>query len=213
MQENTEGTATSVAVVKAPRARAPKRHRLEKHPPPPMCACTVEQIEERHPGVKGRLRQWIHRADAGDPAYAWLKFCVIRIERSVLLDEVRFRDSLYQRTAIPAAPSRPPDWKCPRVSRTETRTCGRRCWRSQTRPRADWPGRARVGAVALVALAKAGSPSLGVLLLADLRKVFGDHDAMSTGSILEALQKLDEAPWADLRGKPLDARRLANSVR
>jgi len=52
------------------------------------------------------VRQWIKRADVGDPAFAWLKFCVIRIERSVFIDDVRFRDSLYQRTAIPAAPSR-----------------------------------------------------------------------------------------------------------
>ncbi len=107
MNRITEETATPIAVEKAP--RAPKRHRLEESPPPPMCACTVKQITERHPGVKGRLPQWIHRADAGDPAFAWLKFCVIRVGRSVLIDDVRFRESLYQRTAIPAAPSRRSD--------------------------------------------------------------------------------------------------------
>jgi hypothetical protein len=71
-----------------------------------MRACTKDQIEAEHPGVKGRLSQWIHRADSGDEDYAWLKFCIIRVGRSVLIDDVRFRDGLYQRTAIPAAPSR-----------------------------------------------------------------------------------------------------------
>jgi hypothetical protein len=77
----------------------------------------------------------------------------------------------------------------------------------------DWPDRARVAAVALVALSKGGTPSLGVRLLADLREVFGDYDAMSTEAILAGLHSLDEAPWADLRGKPLDPRGLAQRLR
>ncbi len=77
----------------------------------------------------------------------------------------------------------------------------------------DWPQRARVAAVAHVALAMAGTPSLGVRLLADLRQIFGDNDAMATEDILEALRQLDEAPWADLRGKPIDSRHLANYLR
>ena len=39
----------------------------------------------------------------------------------------------------------------------------------------DWPERARVAAVALVALSKESTPSLGIRLLADLRDVFGDE--------------------------------------
>ena len=77
----------------------------------------------------------------------------------------------------------------------------------------DWPTRARVSAVSLVSLAKAGTPSLGIRLLADLRQVFADHEALSTDSIITLLLKLDEAPWSDLRGKPLDARRLAHYLR
>lgn len=73
----------------------------------------------------------------------------------------------------------------------------------------EWPGRSRVAAVALVADAKRETPSLGVRLLADLRTVFGDAQLMSTESILEALCSLDEAPWSDLRGKPLDPRRMS----
>src|SRR5690606_22980077 len=69
--------------------------------------------------------------------------------------------------------------------------------------------RARVSAVSLVSLAKAASPSLGVRLLSDLRTLFGDKEAMFTTDILEGLVGMDEAPWGDLKGKPLDARRLA----
>jgi len=109
MPTATASPATAPVVVeKARRAPTPRRHRLEENPPPPIRAFTVDQIEAEHPGLKGRLRQWIHRADAGDPEFRWLTFCIIRVARSVLIDEVRFRDSLYQRTAIPAAPARTP---------------------------------------------------------------------------------------------------------
>lgn len=71
-----------------------------------LVACTVKQIEERNPGVAGRLRGWIHRADSGDAEFAWLRLAVIRVGRSVLIDELRFIDGLRQRSAIPPAPDR-----------------------------------------------------------------------------------------------------------
>jgi hypothetical protein len=78
----------------------------------------------------------------------------------------------------------------------------------------DWPERARVAAVALVAESKDHTPSLGVRLLADLRTVFGDSDVMSTAAILKALHALDEAPWATLvKGEPLNALGLAQRLR
>lgn len=77
----------------------------------------------------------------------------------------------------------------------------------------DWPRKARVAAVTLVTDIKQNTPSLGVKLLADLSEIFGERVAMSTESILTALHDMDEAPWADLKGKPLDARRLANFLR
>jgi hypothetical protein len=76
-----------------------------------------------------------------------------------------------------------------------------------------WPERARVSAVTLVTDAKAASPSLGIRLLADLRTVFRDRDSMLTADILGLLTTLEEAPWSDLKGKPLDARRLASLLR
>jgi hypothetical protein len=74
----------------------------------------------------------------------------------------------------------------------------------------SWPDRARVAAVALVALAKGESPSLGLRLLSDLRTVFANHEVLSTADLLISLTLIEEAPWNDLRGKPLDPRRLAN---
>ncbi len=81
-----------------------------------------------------------------------------------------------------------------------------------------WPDRARVAAVALVALSKESTPSLGIRLLADLKTVFGTEEAMSTEIILQLLWALDEAPWREIQGgkenrKPLDARGLAWRLR
>jgi hypothetical protein len=74
----------------------------------------------------------------------------------------------------------------------------------------DWPARARVAAVALVAESKESTPSLGVRLLADLRTVFRDQDVMSTSAILKALCALEEAPWGEIaKGEPLNARGLS----
>lgn len=77
----------------------------------------------------------------------------------------------------------------------------------------DWPERARDAAEALVAQSKNSTPSLGVRLLADLKPIFGAHEKMTTDAILKKLHAMDEAPWADLRGKPIDARGLANRLK
>jgi len=76
----------------------------------------------------------------------------------------------------------------------------------------NWPELARSAAVALVAASKEAEPSLGVKLLSDLRLVFGDADEMSTKEILRGLVEIDESPWRDLRGKPLDDRSLAKRL-
>jgi len=103
--------ATAPAVVAAQRPSRPKRHRLEENPPPPLRVLTLPQVEEANPGLRGRMRDWVKRAYADDPDFAWLKFCIIRIGRSLYIDEVRFRDSLHQRTALPPAPARNPEGK------------------------------------------------------------------------------------------------------
>lgn len=77
-----------------------------------------------------------------------------------------------------------------------------------------WPERARRAAVTLVTDSKAAHPSLGIRLLADLRTIFehAEADHIFTEDVIAALIAIDEAPWADLRGKPLDARALARRV-
>jgi hypothetical protein len=77
----------------------------------------------------------------------------------------------------------------------------------------DWPDLARKAAVALVAVSNDSEPSLGIQLLWDLQTVFGLADQMTTEDILDKLRKLEESPWADLKGKPLDSRGLALRLR
>ncbi len=72
-----------------------------------------------------------------------------------------------------------------------------------------WPGRARDACAFLVRDNADRGISLGIRLLADLRDIFGGARAMTTEDILHRLCALDAAPWADLKGVPLDARGLA----
>jgi hypothetical protein len=76
-----------------------------------------------------------------------------------------------------------------------------------------WPDTARSACVELLKVASDREVSLGVRLLADLREVFGDRDAMSTADILKRLNELDEAPWGDLYGKPMQPRTLARMLK
>lgn len=73
----------------------------------------------------------------------------------------------------------------------------------------SWSERARVAAVADVTAYRGREPSLGVRLLMDLQRVFLGRESVPTHEILETLNGLDDAPWGDLRGKPLDSRGLA----
>ncbi len=76
-----------------------------------------------------------------------------------------------------------------------------------------WPDTARAACEHLVLKTGPTAPSFGVRLLGDLRHVFGDAEKLSTTEILNKLTALDEAPWADLGGKPIDARRLARELK
>jgi hypothetical protein len=77
----------------------------------------------------------------------------------------------------------------------------------------SWPQRARQAAVALVAAGQDREASLGKRLLADLRTVFDGVDKLPTKSILHRLIEIEESPWGDIRGKPLDERGLAHRLR
>jgi hypothetical protein len=76
----------------------------------------------------------------------------------------------------------------------------------------DWPARARKAAIALTAEDDTDT-TFGARLLADLRDVFGAEDKLHGETILNALHKLSEAPWADYYGRPLNARDLAKLLK
>lgn len=78
-----------------------------------------------------------------------------------------------------------------------------------------WPERARVAAVALVTESKQSSPSLGIRLLADIRAVFDNEkaDKMWTKPLLTKLAALEDAPWSEIRGKPLTGAALAKLLK
>jgi hypothetical protein len=79
----------------------------------------------------------------------------------------------------------------------------------------EWAKAAREAAVTLVTASKQGKPSLGILLLSDLRKVFDakPEDKLPTDDILAALNKMDESPWATIRrGEAMDSRSLSNRL-
>lgn len=79
-----------------------------------------------------------------------------------------------------------------------------------------WPDDARATAVTLVTASKGRAPSIGVMLLRDLRTVFAKSgaDRLSTESILTELKGMEECPWAVIRrGEPLDARGLAQRLK
>jgi hypothetical protein len=82
-----------------------------------------------------------------------------------------------------------------------------------------WPERARAACVALCKVAEDRKVTLGIRLLADLRTIFGEADALHTRTILDRLCKPDahgldaDAPWADLHGKALGERGLATMLK
>jgi hypothetical protein len=78
-----------------------------------------------------------------------------------------------------------------------------------------WPDTARVAAVAHVtAQSREGATaSWGLRLLSDLRQVIGNSDSMFTAAVLDALAKIEESPWSDIKGKALTDRGLAERLR
>lgn len=77
----------------------------------------------------------------------------------------------------------------------------------------DWSQRIRQAAMAMVGQSRATGETLGIRLLADLREAFAGADHVGTSDLLDRLCALEESPWGDLRGKPLDARGLAQRLR
>ena len=79
-----------------------------------------------------------------------------------------------------------------------------------------WPAKARSAALELINSSQSVStPPVGNLLLGDIKKIFETTKAekFSTHELLKHLQALEESPWADYYGKPLDARNLAKKLK
>jgi hypothetical protein len=76
-----------------------------------------------------------------------------------------------------------------------------------------WPAWSRQAAATIEAERRAGDVSLGIRLLADIHTVAGQLDKIGTVDLLDRLNGLEEAPWGNLRGKPLDDRGLARRLK
>src|SRR6185312_11354292 len=56
-------------------------------------------------------------------------------------------------------------------------------------------------------------PSLGIRLLTDLRLVFEDRgEKVFSKALIASLVALEESPWHDLKGKPIDERGLSRRL-
>lgn len=94
MKSTIEGRAPSPAAPEAPPIRGP--------------ILTIKQFEERHPGTKNRMRNYVLRADAGISGFEGLRASVIRVGRSVMLDESGVLDWLSSCCGNPPSPARNP---------------------------------------------------------------------------------------------------------
>jgi hypothetical protein len=83
---------------------------------------------------------------------------------------------------------------------------------------AEWSKAARETAVTLVTASRRRPPTIGVLLLRDLKKVFdghaGDDVRLHTDTIITELCQVPESPWPTIRkGEPIDDRGLSSRLR
>lgn len=74
----------------------------------PARLLTVAQLETAHPALKGRVRGFILRADLASPDYVGLRDAVVRLGRSVYIDERPFLAWLHTRRGAPPERARNP---------------------------------------------------------------------------------------------------------
>jgi Protein of unknown function (DUF3631) len=77
----------------------------------------------------------------------------------------------------------------------------------------EWPERARTAALHLSAAGQEPTESLRVRLLSDIRDRFGEDGRLWTKDLIAQLIDDAEAPWGDLRGKPLSDRSLGRFLK
>jgi hypothetical protein len=82
---------------------------------------TIQQFEEKHPATRNRMRGWILHSDAGFHGFAALRNCVIRVGRSVMLDEAGVIDWLASHSGRPPSPARNPHGRGARAKSSRAR--------------------------------------------------------------------------------------------
>lgn len=96
----------STAEATAPPASVRRSRRPYVDPPPPLQLVTIEQFESEHPALKGRIRDWIKRADASNVEYVGFRRAIVRVARSVMINRLAANEWIAQRSAMPPAPPR-----------------------------------------------------------------------------------------------------------
>lgn len=76
-----------------------------------------------------------------------------------------------------------------------------------------WPKRARVAAKSLSCGEDREDASLGVRLLTDIQATIAGMERITIRELVQKLTAIEDAPWGDLNGKPLDGRRLGWRLR
>jgi len=77
-----------------------------------------------------------------------------------------------------------------------------------------WPKRARKSSKSLSLDALDNTETIGQLLLADIREVWGkDEEVLASKVVLERLHLREESPWGDWYGNPIKARFLAEKLK
>lgn len=78
----------------------------------------------------------------------------------------------------------------------------------------DWPGKSRHAALSIVGDESNEDESLGVKLLADIRTTFEEGlDQISSGDLISRLVEMEESPWGDIKGRPMNTIKLAALLR
>lgn len=79
----------------------------------------------------------------------------------------------------------------------------------------NWPQMAREAAVVLSGMTVNEDQSLGTRLLADIKTVFDtkEADRLASADLIQALNDIEEAPWADIGRRPLVPTRLAKMLK
>jgi hypothetical protein len=73
----------------------------------------------------------------------------------------------------------------------------------------DWPEKSRKAALELMTGSNREDESLGVRLLGDIKSILGESSHITSVNLVSSLKEIEEAPWSDYNGRPLDPRRLA----